>query len=419
MDKHSFENGFLVEPHDEDTQPTYSLNVSNINRTTLKDVIGWFCLAGAVIFTGATVIILALPQPTIGNQKTDDPILSTPFATAPTVVVVTSTLESLVAQGNNTVLPTISPDQIRRLLLTPPSPTNNSRKLLESRDYNPFTIIPERPRNEVTKYVVQRGDTITSIAEEFNLQPETVAWSNQRSYVQVLRPGDILNILPVDGVYHTAIGSTTISKIATQYNVDPNIIIDSPYNSVSTFSPDDILPSGTRLVVEGGTAEPITWNPTVVRTNSSNGSGLSGSNGQISFASGDPGSCGLIENPGGGASWVRPIDNFTWIRGFAAWHPAVDLAANEGTPIYAANSGRVIFAGWSNYGYGYAVVIAHGPFTTLYAHMSSISMSCNQDVVAGQQIGASGNSGNSSGPHLHFEIRYQDAPQDPTYTISF
>lgn len=404
---------------DADTQPTYVVRSSSRKDTAWQDVIGWFCLAGAIIFTGATVVVLTLPIPTVDNQPADEQTESTAVASIPTAVIVTSTNESLVALDNNTDLPTMSPDQTRMLLLTPPSATDNSRKLLESRDYNPFTIIPERPRNEVTRYIVQQGDTITSIAEEFNLQPETIAWSNQRSYVQVLRPGDALNILPVDGVYHTAIGSTTINKIATQYDVDPNIIIDSPYNSVSMLSPDDILPSGTRLVVEGGTAEAITWNPTVVRTTGSNGSGLSGSNGQISFASGDPGSCGLIENPGGGASWVRPIDNFTWIRGFAAWHPAVDLAANEGTPIYAANSGRVIFAGWSNYGYGYAVVIAHGPFTTLYAHMSSISVSCNQDVVAGQQIGASGNSGNSSGPHLHFEIRYQDAPQDPTYTISF
>jgi murein DD-endopeptidase MepM/ murein hydrolase activator NlpD len=127
----------------------------------------------------------------------------------------------------------------------------------------------------------------------------------------------------------------------------------------------------------------------------------------------------MVDNPGGGAAWVRPIDSYTWMRGFAAWHPAVDVAASEGTPVKAANSGRVIFAGWSNWGYGYAVVLAHGPFTTLYAHMSEISVNCGDTVSAGQRIGATGNTGNSSGPHLHFEVRYDDVPQDPTLSVGF
>jgi murein DD-endopeptidase MepM/ murein hydrolase activator NlpD len=79
----------------------------------------------------------------------------------------------------------------------------------------------------------------------------------------------------------------------------------------------------------------------------------------------------------------------------------------------------VIFAGWNSFGYGYAVVLAHGPYTTVYGHLSAINVGCGQYVQAGQVIAAMGSSGQSSGPHLHFEIRYNDIPQDPTYTMSF
>ncbi|MBE0690682.1 MAG: M23 family metallopeptidase, partial [Anaerolineae bacterium] len=79
----------------------------------------------------------------------------------------------------------------------------------------------------------------------------------------------------------------------------------------------------------------------------------------------------------------------------------------------------VIFRGWNSFGYGYAIVLAHGPFTTVYGHLSDINVSCGQSVSPGQVIGGSGNSGNSSGPHLHFEIRYNDIVQDPTTVMAF
>ena len=73
----------------------------------------------------------------------------------------------------------------------------------------------------------------------------------------------------------------------------------------------------------------------------------------------------------------------------------------------------VIFSGWNSFGYGYTIVLSHGPFTTVYGHLSRIDVRCRQSVGAGQVIGALGNSGNSTGPHLHFEIRYLDTPAEP------
>jgi lipoprotein NlpD len=93
------------------------------------------------------------------------------------------------------------------------------------------------------------------------------------------------------------------------------------------------------------------------------------------------------------------------IRGFFPGHTGIDLAMPAGTTVFAADGGTIIFAGWSNWGYGYSIVIAHGGMLTLYGHLSRIGVSCGQRVSQGQPIGAVGSTGNSSGPHLHFEIR--------------
>ena len=111
------------------------------------------------------------------------------------------------------------------------------------------------------------GDTINSIAERFSLEAETIAWSNDRRIVQVLRPGDIVNIPPVDGVLITTVGRTTIAEYTTRYRLDdPFSVIDSSYNlSIAGLSPQDAPPVGTQIFFPGGTGEEITWTPNVVR----------------------------------------------------------------------------------------------------------------------------------------------------------
>ena len=176
-----------------------------------------------------------------------------------------------------------------------------------------------------------------------------------------------------------------------------------------------------RLVVPGGVGEAILWQPTVTIQHGAGSSAGDLTGATVAYYGGS-GSCGQVVNPGGGAAWVRPmaLGTYTWVRGYSLIHSGVDLAAVPGAPVLAANGGRVIFAGWNDYGYGYTIVLAHGPFTTLYGHLSEIYVSCRQDVSPGQIIGGVGNTGNSSGPHLHFEIRYgTDSPQDPSYTFSF
>lgn len=396
---------------------THPINVEKSFDTLdrWRRVVGFLCLIAAVGLTGATALVLVIPV-------RPDVKLEAPSLASPTAVVAAIPTTTQNVGFPESIPPTLSAEVIQTLLSTPMIQSSNPKSIETVRSiYDPFTIIPDRPRSEVIEYDVVSGDTIYSIAERFALQPETIAWSNDRSITLALRPANKLNILPVDGVYHIVFGEETIEQIASRYGVDPYTIIDSQYNDLEIASPETVVPTGTRLVIAGGRGEQISWTPAVVRVDA--GSGTAGntasSSGKIGFAIGDPGSCGLVDNPGGGAGWARPYGGYTWIRGFSSIHTAVDLAGSEGTPVYAANSGRVIFAGWSSYGYGYTVVLAHGPFTTLYAHLSDINVGCGDSVSAGQQIAGSGNSGNSSGPHLHFEIRYQDVPQDPSYTIAF
>lgn len=132
---------------------------------------------------------------------------------------------------------------------------------------------------------------------------------------------------------------------------------------------------------------------------------------------------------GGGATWVQgtgqlsaPVNapitsNFGWrihpIYGTRRLHAGTDFGVDEGTPVHAADGGVVVEAGWVS-GYGYTVIIDHGNgMSTLYAHNSDVAVSPGQTVSKGQVVSYSGNTGGSTGPHLHFEVRINGEPTDP------
>jgi murein DD-endopeptidase MepM/ murein hydrolase activator NlpD len=95
-------------------------------------------------------------------------------------------------------------------------------------------------------------------------------------------------------------------------------------------------------------------------------------------------------------------------------HNGWDIADSEGTPVHAVGGGVVRFAGWNDQGYGHMVVIDHGSYQTLYAHLTSEPLvSTNDTVTSGTLIGHMGNTGFSTGPHLHFEIRHGSEMIDP------
>ncbi len=267
------------------------------------------------------------------------------------------------------------------------------------------TIIPARPRTEVIKYTVVEGDTVFGIAQKFNLRPETILWGNY--YVLIddphrLKPGQELNILPVDGVYYEWHQGDGLNGVSQGYGVSPEAIVSCPGNhlsmeTVGDFAAPNIEP-GTWIIVPGGTRGFVSWSaPRISRTNPA-----------VAHQFG-PGACeAVMDGPIGTGSYIFPTDN-PYVSGYdfspSTNHRAVDFGGQLGVPVYASDSGVVVYAGWNDYGYGNMVVVDHGSdWQTLYAHLSALNVACGSYVYQGDTIGFLGSTGNSSGPHLHFEI---------------
>ncbi len=285
-------------------------------------------------------------------------------------------------------------------LLSLPSELHNIDDDVLVRGAVPRTIIPDRSpqaapgqpavgSSEITVYSVQPGDNISTIAVKFHLQPETVIWANPdlEYNPDVLSVGQQLTILPVDGVYHQVGSGDTIEGIAATFQTDPALIINLPLNELDPDNP--IIQVGQWLVVPGGSKpfkpRTVTAYSGPVPDDASVGTGLFGwpATGNIS-------------------------------QGFFGYHPGLDIAGWIGEPVLAADSGYVIAAGWDATGYGLHLVIDHGNgFQTLYAHLDSYSVEPGTNVSKGQQIGEMGNTGNSTGPHLHFEIRDGTVQRNP------
>ncbi len=286
-----------------------------------------------------------------------------------------------------------------------------------------YTTIPDRTRNRVSTYTVQAGDTLFAIAENFGVEPNTLLWANSDSLhnnVHMLQPGIDLFIMPVDGVYHTADGVRTIQWIADNYGVDPETILNSEYNDLEDYTAADIPPWGMRIVIPGGISDAVDWTPPVQEV-------VDSSTGAVSYAfmPGMGGSCASgIVGSGGSGVWAPPISpgSYAFTQGYYFGHSGIDLAAPVGTPVIAADSGVVVFSGWvdASWGYGILVVLDHGNgWTSYYAHLSSAGAGCGQVVSRGEYVGAVGSTGNSSGPHLHFEMRWGHEPDNPAAYVGF
>lgn len=109
----------------------------------------------------------------------------------------------------------------------------------------------------------------------------------------------------------------------------------------------------------------------------------------------------------------RPVGGVL-TQNFHPGHNGLDFGIVVGTPVEATMDGKVSYAGWNNQGYGNLVIVENGDYKTYYAHLSSIPVSVGDSVAAGTTIGLSGNTGNSTGPHLHYEIRKNNVPINPT-----
>jgi len=267
-------------------------------------------------------------------------------------------------------------------------------------------------RQDVFTYTVEAGDNIFDIAQRFGLKPETVLWSNRYTLGDTpdgLGIGVNLVILPVDGLYHRWSEGEGLNGVASFYGVDPDVIVNYPLNGLSKDTVGDYanpnIQPGTMLVVPGGTRPNVSW--VSARDQEVSGNSYLG-----------PGACGgIIYGNVGTGSFTWPTTAH-WLSGYEynpPVHNGLDFGGDFGSPIYAADSGVIVYSGWSDRGYGNLIVIDHdGGWQTYYSHMmDGTLLPCGSNVQKGQLIASMGSTGNSTGPHLHFEMRLSGYPVNP------
>jgi len=271
-----------------------------------------------------------------------------------------------------------------------------------------------------TTYRVMQGDSLFAIAKQYNIKPETILYSNEATLndnPSNLSPGMELLIPPVDGLTYTWKDGDTLDSVADQFKGDLNedkkidkvdatllrdAIVSWPSNDLDLTDPK--VKAGQVVMIPGGRRELVSWLefvPTINRDGSTATSELGGS----ACAAG-PGS-----SPG-----IWPTDGPHTLSGnnYSGSHLGIDITASTSTAVLASGGGVVVFAGFSQYGYGNVVQIDHmDGFATVYGHLSQINVSQCQVVYGGQVIGMAGSTGNSTGVHLHFEVRQGNVNMNP------
>jgi len=238
-------------------------------------------------------------------------------------------------------------------------------------------------RDQPIEYVVKEGDSLGLIAANFGISIDTVLWENNLTSQSLIRPGQSLVILPTNGIKHKIVKGETLAQIAKKYKSDKEKIIE--FNKLA--SENDIQVGQILIIPEG---QPY-YAPPVSRPRLAPI--------QQIFSEVDTGASeGKMLWPNG---CRRITQYFSWR------HTGVDIACEAGTPIRAADDGTVILVKYLNTGYGHQVDIDHGGGKmTRYGHMTEIYVKPGQTIQRGQIIGLEGSTGHSTGPHLHFEVRF-------------
>lgn len=245
-------------------------------------------------------------------------------------------------------------------------------------------------RRKIIIHTIAEDETAESIAERYGISLNTVLWANNLRARDILTVGDKLTILPTTGVLHIVKSGDTIEGLADLYGVRGLDI--ATYNGLEDSGKLSI--SQKLIIPDGAVSSPVAA-PRIVPP------------GKV--AATDPASPGVDPK---GADWVWPTTTHHISQGFRWGHTGVDLD-NDYQPVYATRAGKTAFTGWLG-GYGNLIILDHEDgFTSYYAHLSKFTVSKGQAVTAGANIGVVGDTGRSSGPHLHFEIRKNGVPGTP------
>jgi len=326
------------------------------------------------------------------------------------VALLLDTFPSISTVFSPTATPT--PETIQATKTTPVDPSTvpaaYSSKRTLVRALNPYTDMEQDIRREAINYTVEEGDSLFALSKKFNLEPETVFWANYEKLggsPDAIKPGIEMVIPPSDGVLYEWKEGDTLQSVADKYKVKPEAILEATFNKIDLTNPS--FSAGEYVMIPGGKGESVSF---------FSGEIPRGSAGTLARVMGDGGCDTSAGGAVGDGSFGNPVPGGVVIGNdyIGGVHQGVDLGSSSSNTVVAADSGVVVYSGWANGGYGITVVIDHGNgFQTLYAHLSTTTVGCGASVGQGTQIGVVGSTGNSTGPHLHFEIRYMGLNDNP------
>lgn len=258
----------------------------------------------------------------------------------------------------------------------------------------------------ITTYTVVRGDTISSIAEKFDISTNTIRWANDLTTKSAIHIGDKLTILPVTGIQYTVKKGDTISAIALKFDVAQAEILD--FNDIEGSK---IVPGAELIIPDGEPIAPPKPQPTA-KPVAKKVETVSVVKEEVAVKVEVPTKTETTVSPNKTTSsddyFIAPLPGSRLSQGLHD-KTAVDMAIKVGSTVRAAAAGVVSVVKDSNIwngGYGYYLMIKHDNGTeTLYAHLSRIDVEVGQKVEQGEAIALSGKTGRVTGPHLHFEVR--------------
>ncbi len=284
--------------------------------------------------------------------------------------------------GHSSAVPTIIPEAPSSIEASPFDLASEGIP----RQADLHTNVPERARQDIVKYTVQKGDTVSGIADRYGLQPKTIFAANYeilQDNPENLQPDQQLRILPVDGVYWEWLGGIPFGEWAAYFKVKPQDIISYPANHLDTAAVGDpenaTIKTSTFLIIPGGEYQYHTPGQLPL--------GITRSNPASAQVAGS-GACAPVTGGAiGTGTFIFPTDRH-YLSGYdyspKTNHLAIDLAAELGDNVYASDGGVVVYAGSNSYGYGNMIMVDHGTgFQSLYAHLSAIFVQCGFNVTQG------------------------------------
>ncbi len=255
-------------------------------------------------------------------------------------------------------------------------------------------------RTTIEEYVIQPGDTVTSIAKQFGISINSILWSNNLSSYSILKPGKTLKILPFSGTIHTITSGDTLESIAKKYQANAQEIAKT-----NQLNAEEKLTVGDELLIPGGIKprpkpKPKPKPRPTPHTPPANTPTQTVNNFEPAQDS--------------GTKLLWPAKSHR-INQYYSWrHNGLDINGRMGDPVYASEDGVVEVSRWNTRGYGYYIIVNHGNgIKTLYAHNSKLLVKVGQKVSRGDVIALIGSTGNSTGPHVHYEVRVNGRNANP------